>query len=144
MCLDKIAGWIINSGGDSGIKKQLKQLPPDFFYKNDLLFGPTGVWLLKINARAKYTSLPGNGLTDRLRSKADDLAVLIKDKVCLNVKVQPVLVLNNSRVLNKFEFFRAEGVYIIQKRWLSRLITDYPVQPLNREEAEKIMKACEV
>jgi myo-inositol-1-phosphate synthase len=108
------------------LREEIKTLPIDFSSSGNAIFGPSGVWVLEIK-----------NLSEAL-AKASIIKARIKEKINTEVAVQPVLVLDNSKAETKFSFFKVEGVYVIQRKWLNKLIREFPVENLDGIAIEKI------
>jgi len=121
--------------------KILKTLPAEFKYKENgetLIAGPTGVWLIKLCRQTEYSGRPGKKLIGDMLTQSTALKKLIREKTALDLKVQPVLVLPDSETDIKFELLVNLGVNIIRRKWIPKLLTEYPAENLDSQTLEKL------
>lgn len=130
--------YLKKQAGEKEIREQIKTLPIDFSHSGNVVFGPSGVWVLEIKFLTPYTTRPEKKIIKTVMDQASVIKNRIKDKLNTEVEVQPVLVLDNARDETKFGFFKAEGVYVIQRRWLDKLIREFPVENLDGITLDKI------
>lgn len=121
--------------------KILKTLPAEFLhYKSaeTLIIGPTGIWLLKFCRQTEYSGRSGEKLLKEMQAQSAATKKLIRGKTALDLKVQPVLVLPDSKADIKFEFLVNLGVDIIRRKWVTKLLTEYPAENLDIQTLEKL------
>jgi hypothetical protein len=138
LCLALI--WVIHrrSRKNAQISEELRKLPANFSGKGNVVFGPNGIWTVKSkNCKGDITQPPKKFLAEA-REEAEAARNLIKEKLNILIKVQPVLVFSNSKADVKYRFYKIEEVYVVQKNWLSKLISEISVEYLNQETQEKI------
>jgi hypothetical protein len=62
----------------------------------------------------------------------------------LDINVQPVLVFSNKFAKVRFGLNQQKGVYIIQKAWLKKLLTETYIQSLNNVTILRIKECLEI
>jgi hypothetical protein len=102
--------------------------------------GENGVWVIRKTYSRRDITRPEIKFIHQAKTRAESVRNLIRKKTNLQVKVQPVVVLNNAKADLKFRFFQTEGVYVVQKNWLEKLMAEYPPEHLNRDKAEEIKR----
>jgi hypothetical protein len=149
--------------GEKDIELELKSLGKDFICINSgldtgkgnidkIVLGPTGVWTLEVkshkgNITFKNDTLLINNIVsekDFLKqayAEAKTLEDLIKSKLNIQIKVQPVLVFSNKFAKVRLGIKIYKGVYIVGKSWLNKLITETHIQNLDHETILKIKQA---
>jgi len=150
-----ISGFV----GEQDIDVELKSLGTDFICINGgldtgrgnidkIVLGPTGVWTLEVKSHSGHFTFNGDVLlrnnlekTSFLKqayTEAKTLEDLIRLKQNIEIKVQPVVVLSNKFAKVRLGLNRYKGVYVIQKGWLNKLITETHVQNLDTATALRI------
>lgn len=140
--------------GERDIDDELKNLSLDFVVINKgldtgrgnidkIVIGPSGVWTLEVKSQ-KGDIVPPESFLKQAYAEAKTLQDLIKAKLNLDINVQPVLIFSNKFAKVRFGFNKQRGVYVIQKAWLNKLITETHVQSLDAETAKKIKSVIEV
>src|SRR3989304_9804847 len=67
--------------GNREIGEELKTLPIDFWHSNNVVAGPTGVWVLEIRNLTEYTTNPPKKIVAEALAQADIIKVRIKEKI---------------------------------------------------------------
>lgn len=162
-----IAGYLLKrsnkftSGliGEKDIEVELKKLGNDFVIINDLetgrgnidkiVLGPTGVWTLEVKShKGNVTfanenllinnSTPEKDFLKQAYAEAKYLEDLIKSKLNMEIKVQPVLVFSNTYAIVMLGMKPYKGVYVVGKNWLNKLLTETTFQNTGPETVSKI------
>jgi hypothetical protein len=139
--------------GERDINDELKGLGTDFICKSDfdtgrgnidkIVIGRTGVWTLEVKSY-KGNIIPSDHDLSQAYAEAKTLQDLIKSKLNLNIIVQPVLVFSNKFAKVRFGLTQHKGVYVIQRAWLKKLLTETHNQSLDSETIQKIKGILEV
>jgi hypothetical protein len=148
--------------GERDIGNELKNLISDFICISDfetgrgnidkIVIGPTGVWTLEVKSHKASLNFDGNILLNSGRpfernflsqayAEAKTLGDLINAKTGLNINVQAVLVFSNKYAKVRLGLKQCKGVYVVQKAWLNKLLTETHVQRLDNLTVLKI-KEC--
>lgn len=139
--------------GEDDVAEELKKLPKNFIVKNDfstgcgnidkIVIGTTGIWTLEVKSY-KGNIVPTKHDLGQAYAEAKTLQVLVKSKLNLYINVQPVLVFSNKYAKVRFGLNKQSGVYVIQKAWLTKLITETHIQDLDNTDMQKIKDILEV
>ena len=154
-----ISGFV----GEKDIEIELKSLGEEFIRINGgldtgrgnidkIVLGPTGAWALEVKSHMGYITFDGNILLrngkpfekDFLKqayAEAKTLEDLIRSKLNIEIKVQPVVVFSNKFAKVRLGRKPYKGVYVIRKEWLNKLITGTHNQALDNETISKIKSA---
>ena len=145
--------------GEKDIDNELFKLGGDYFKISDfntgrgnidkIVAGPSGIWTLEVKNHAGSISFNGKDLLNHGKlfdkdflkqayAEAKTLQDIIKSRLDLDINVQPVLVFSNKYAKVKLGLNKKRGVYVIQKRWLKKLITETYVQNLDASTLHKI------
>ncbi len=131
--------------GEDTIYDDLKKLPDDFHIFFDVtvpggygnidfvIAGPTGVFAVEVKSHHGEIGFDGQKLTNNgkhfekdflKQSKAEALQVsnFLKNKLHRNIFAQPIVVFSNFVKIH-FGMNQVNGVYVIQKNYLQKLIT---------------------
>jgi hypothetical protein len=127
------------SGAEKEFQRHLESLQMKMTGKTAI--GPLGVWILETALLTAYTTNPPENIINSLKEEAQTAKKLLKEKIGVDIAVQPVLILDNSKSENKFSLVNHSGVYIIQRRWLAKLIQEFPSGGLDVITSEKIRTA---
>jgi hypothetical protein len=158
-----ISGFI----GERDIDEELKSLGTDFICINDgldtghgnidkIVIGPTGVWALEVKSHKVHVTFDGNVLLNwgkpfvegdflkQAYAEAKTLQDMLKSKLDLDINVQPVVVFSNKLAKVRFGLDKQKGVYVIQRAWLKKLLTETHVQSLDSVTLLKIKEILKV
>ena len=146
--------------GENDIGDELKKLPSDFKVFNEgldtergnidkIVIGPTGVFAIEVKSHKAKVTFNGKELLNYFKpfekdflkqayAEAMKLKESIKTKTGIDVFVQPILVFSSRYAKMRLGFNQIKGVYVIQKRWLNKLITQPNNSPLSLELRQKI------
>ncbi|OGM08142.1 hypothetical protein A2159_01880 [Candidatus Woesebacteria bacterium RBG_13_34_9] len=152
--------FIAGQTGEKDIEFELKKLGENFVCINSgletgrgnidkIVIGPTGVWTLEVKSHKgniifeRDTLLINNHFTEKdflkqAYAEAKYLEDLIKEKLNLQIKVQPVLVFSNKFAKVNLGLKTYKGVYVVGKNWLNKLITETHTKSLGQETILKI------
>lgn len=144
--------------GESDIDQEFKKIGNNFQYFPDgldtgrgnidkIVVGPTGVWILEVKSHFGEVSFNGQMLLNKgnpfekdflkqAYAEAKTLQDLIKSDLGIEVPVQPAVVFSRSRVRLGLEKYK--GVYVIQKAWLAKLLTETNTTSLDTTTIERI------
>jgi hypothetical protein len=132
--------------GESDVDRELKKLDKSFVYIpggldtgkgniDKIVIGPTGVWALEVKSHKGDITYDGQILLKDRRpfeknflgqayAEAKTLQERIKSELGLNIPVQPVLVFSSKWAKVRLGLKEYKGVYVIQKGWLIKLLTE--------------------
>jgi hypothetical protein len=141
--------------GEADVSDQLRKLPPEFSFVSDIsiggrgnidkiVFGPTGVWVLEVKSHQGRIRTQDPKFIKQVWAESYAVRNLIKEKLNLDITVQPVLVFSSPRAKLHFGFNKVEGVYVIGKSWLNDLIIMHPVSNLDRDIVSQIQTVLRV
>lgn len=139
-----ISGFI----GEREIGYELKKMCNDFVIVNNglntgrgnidkIAIGPTGVWTLEVKSQQGHI-FPSESFLKQAYAEADYLEKFIKSKINLDLHVQSVLVFSSKYAKVRFGLTKQNGVYVIQKAWLNKLLTETHEQDLDSTTVQKI------
>jgi hypothetical protein len=151
--------------GEQDIDREMEKLSNNFiFLKNGLdtergnidkiVIGPTGIWTLEVKSHNGQVTFSGESLLrngkpfeknflSQAYAEAKTLQDLIKSKTGLNFPVSPVVVFSNRGAVVRLGTKKYNGVYVIQKAWLNKLITENGNQSLNENQINSIKLAIQ-
>lgn len=157
---DNFASGLI---GENDIDKELKSLGSDYICVtggldtghgniDKIVIGPTGVWILEVKSHKGNITFEGESLLrdgkpleknflGQTYAEAMTLQELIKSKLNLDIRVQPVIVFANKYANVRLGLKEYKGVRVIQKAWLNKLLTEKNNQDLTSETQLKIKDA---
>ena len=152
LLLSKVNKFITGLEGEASVGDELKKLPSGFTCLSDVVIGsrgnidkvvigPTGIWVLEIKSHRGNIRQPNEKFLNQVWAESYAVRDLIRDKLNLNIIVQPVLVFSNPRAYLHFGFKTIKGVYIIQSRWLNNLITKHSSFTLDPNTISKITRS---
>lgn len=146
--------------GEKDIDIELKKLGSDFIIIDKgldtgrgnidkIVIGPTGAWILEVKNHPSTVTfgnevLLGNGkpfeknFLGQAYAEAKTLEELVKSKTNLDIRVQPVAVFSNKYAKVRLGLNPYKGVYVIQKEWLIKLLTETRNYSLNSEMVKRI------
>jgi hypothetical protein len=147
--------------GENDIEDELKSIGPGFFIFNKgldtgrgnidkIVIGPTGVWTLEVKSHNANVTFDGNVLLNwgkpfiegdflkQAYGEAKTLQDLIKSKLNIDIKVQSALIFSNKFAKVRFGLNKQMGVYVIQIKWLKKLLTETYLQSLDNSTMLKI------
>ncbi len=122
----------------------LKGLDTDKGNIDKIVISPTGVWILEIKNHKgniiydgqmllrNNTPLEKNFLKQAY-AEAIVLKNLIKSKLNLDIPVQPAVVFANKYAKVRLGLNKYKGVYVVQKEWLNKLLTETVINDLSQE-----------
>ena len=147
--------------GEDDIGDELKKLPNDFVVIHQgldtnkgnidkIVVGPTGVFTIEVKSHKARVTFNGEELLNYFRPFEKDflkqayaeaifLREHLKNNLNLEIEVQPVLVFSSQKAMMRFGFQKIKGAYVIQKRWLNKLITQPNSNFLSEEVKGKIV-----
>ena len=154
-----ISGFV----GEKDIEVELKKLGENYTCINSglntgrgnidkIVLGPTGIWTLEVKSHKGNFTFNGEVLlrntqkTNFLKqayAESKFLEDLIKSKINIKIKVQPVLVFSNKFAKVRLGLKLYKGVYVIRKEWLKKLITDTHIQSFDKETIHRIKVVIE-
>ena len=142
------------------IDTELKSLGEDFICINSglntgrgnidkIVLGPTGAWTLEVKSHRGNITFEGDELLNggkpfekdflgQSYAEAKTLEDIIKSKVELDIRVQPVLVFSSKFTKVGLGLSRYKGVYVVQRGWLNKLITETHAQSLDKATVLRI------
>lgn len=138
--------YLMGLEGENDIKDELKKLPPEYTFIRDIVtsnqgnidyvvVGPTGIWALEVKNHKGHISfneptllrnnqpLEKNFLSQAY-AEAMQLHDMLKVKLGVDLPVHPVIVFANKFANVKLGLHTFKGVFVIQKAWLNKLITE--------------------
>lgn len=132
--------------GENDIDRELKNLGSNYICItrgldtghgniDKIVIGPTGIWTLEIKSHRGNITLDGQSLLRDAKpleknflgqayAEAMSLQEFIKSKINLDIRVQPVLVFANKHAKVRLGLKEFKGVYVVQKAWLNKLLTE--------------------
>jgi hypothetical protein len=144
--------FLLGQEGENDIDKELSNLRSDYISIlngldtdkgniDKIVIGPTGVWTLEVKSHKGHITFDGQSLVrnnqpleknflDQAYAEAMTLHELIKLKLNIDISIQPVVVFSSKYAKVRLGLNKYKGVYVIQKAWLNKLITETPVQNL--------------
>jgi len=147
--------------GENDITDELKKLPNDFVVIHQgmdtdrgnidkIVVGPTGVFVIEVKSHSGWITYNGIELLrnnyklekDFLKqtyAEAKNLSEVIKNRTGIETFVHPILVFSSRRVKISLGLKPIRGVYVIQKRWLNKLITQSNSNFLSQELEKQII-----
>ncbi len=162
LLIKRLNNFISGLFGEKDIEIELKKLGKNFICINSgldtgkgnidkIVLGPTGVWTLEVKNHKGNVSFNNNTLLinnvapekDFIRqayAEAKTLNDLIRSKLDIEIKVQPVLVFSNKFAKVRLGMKTYNGVSVIGKEWLKKLITETNIQLLDQDIILKIKK----
>jgi len=151
--------FVFGQIGEKDIEIELKNLEKDFVCINGLetghgnidkiVLGPTGIWTLEVKSHKGNVTfendtlmingkIPEKDFLKQSYAEAKYLGDLIKSKLSLEIKVQPVLVFSNKFAKVRLGMNTYRGVYVVGKSWLNKLLTETHIQNLDTVTILKI------
>ncbi|KKQ55874.1 MAG: NERD domain protein [Candidatus Woesebacteria bacterium GW2011_GWC1_38_13] len=145
--------------GEKDVEIELKKLGEKYVCINGLetghgnidkiVLGPTGIWTLEVKSHKGSVTFENDSLIingkipekDFLKqsyAEAKYLEDLIKSKLNLEIKVQPVLVFSDKFAKVRLGMRTCRGVYVVGINWLNKLLTETHVQSLDEDVILKI------
>ncbi len=150
--------------GEEDVKEMLNKLPNEYHRYYDILVinrgnidavvvGPTGICTIEVKSHSGKIRFEDNELKingyrpekDFLKQAYAEAAVLkdyISTKLGQEIKVHPILVFSSRRAWMKFGMYPIKGVYVINAKWLIKLICGKN-ESLNQEEIARIVSILE-
>lgn len=147
--------------GEQEVDKELQNLKDDYLLiKNGLntskgnidkiIVGPTGVWIIEVKSHKGNITFNDNLLLkngkpfekDFLKqayAEAKTFEELLKAKLNLVINVQPVIVFSDKSANVKLGLKKYCGVFVIQKSWLKKLLTETLLQNIDTPTIRKIV-----
>ena len=159
LLLKRTGKFISGLEGEKDIEIELKNLEKDFVCINGLetgkgnidkiVLGPTSVWTLEVKSHKGNVTfendtllinnkIPEKDFLKQSYAEAKYLGDLIKSKLSLEIKVQPVLVFSNKFAKVRLGMNTYRGVYVVGKSWLNKLLTETHIQNLDTVTILKI------
>lgn len=152
--------FVVGLEGENDIDRELKSLGSNYIYISvgldtghgnidKIVIGPTGIWTLEVKSHKGYITYDGQSLLrnnlpleknflGQAYAEAMTLKELIKSKLNLNITVQPVVVFASKYTKVKLGLNKYKGVFVIQKAWLNKLLTETHSQYLTNDIQLKI------
>lgn len=114
-----------------------------------IVIGPTGIWTLEVKNHKGNITFDGRSLLRDGRpleknflgqayAESKTIQEFIKLKLNLDIPVQPVVVFANKYTKVRLGFRDYKGVYVIQKAWLNKLLTETHNFNLDSDSIKKI------
>jgi len=148
----RVNSFLLGQEGENDIDKELSNLRSDYICIlngldtdkgniDKIVIGPTGVWSLEVKSHKGHITFDGQSLVinnqpleknflSQAYAEAMTLHELIKLKLNIDISIQPVVVFSSKYAKVRLGLNKYKGVYVIQKAWLNKLITETPVQNL--------------
>lgn len=138
--------------GEGAVWYTLKELPDEYIVFQDIkdnrlgnidfaVVGPTGIFAIEVKSMGGFIR-SSKYLSQALKQTRREAAVLkdlIKEKIGIDIWVEPVLVYSNKLARVRFGLHQIEKVYVVQKRWLNKVIYSNSSKPaLTPEQIKKI------
>jgi hypothetical protein len=148
--LKKINPFARGLEGEASVSDQIRKLPPEFSFFSDIqtdksqanidkvVIGPTGVWVLEVKSHRGNIKEVDPKFIKQVWAESYAVRDLIKEKLNLDVSVQPVLVFSSPQAKMHFGFNKVDGVYVINQKWLNDLLVMHPVSALDSDTTTKI------
>ena len=106
-----------------------------------IVVGPTGVWTLEIKSHKGNIDLSDNFLKQAFAEAKYLEHILFMANIYTHV--QPILVFSNKYANVRFGLKQQNGVYIIRKEWLNKLLTSTHIRYLDGATVLKIKEIIE-
>ena len=135
--------------GEAVVSDELRKLPPEYTFISDVSIGsrsnidkvvngPTGIWVLEVKSHQGNIQKPNQQFIKQVWAESFAVRDLIKEKLNLDITIQPVLVFSSPRAKLRFGFNKIEGVYVIGVKWLNDLLVMHSVFSLDSDTIAKI------
>jgi len=146
--------------GENDVDREAKSLGDDYIYIaggfdtgkgniDKIIIGPKGIWTLEVKSHKGEITFDGQSLLrnnqvleknflSQAYAEAKTLQDFIKSKIVTDIYVQPVIVFSSKWAKVRLGLKKYEGVYVVQKAWLKKLITETYVQNLSYDIQTKI------
>ncbi len=151
---------------EEDVEEKLEELPNDFKILSNLVIGknkgnvdevvvgPTGIWVIEVKSQFGNITFNGSQFVrdgkllegDFLKQVwAEHYAVsgAVEESLKRKFKVQPVIVFSDPNATVKFGFKKIEGVYVIGRRWLNRLVQNNVIEHLDNKTIDMIKSSLD-
>ncbi len=152
--------FISGTIGEKDIDRELKDLDKRYTYiaggletrrgnVDKIVIGPMGVWALEVKSHNGDITFDGQTLLrnherfeknflSQAYAEAKFLQELIKSKLNLDIPVQPAVVFSSNHAIVRLGLNKYKGVYVIQKGWLTKLLTETHNRSLDTDTIKKL------
>lgn len=140
--------------GEWAVEDELKKLPSEFTYIHNLendkgnidfvVVCPKGIFTIEVKSTRWIQDYYEKGLKQAF-AEARKVEEILKNKLGIDLPVDPILMYSNKETRLKFGFKPQKGVYVINLLWLQKFFDEYQVaRELDQKKIDTIVNALKV